>query len=62
MTSERALEIERAVIYRHIQDIQEVFKYTEDAETAFKVGKYVGMIHADLKRELDKEVRNNDGK
>ena len=60
MTSERALEIERAVIYRHIQDIQEVFKYTEDAEIAFKVGKYVGMIHADLKKELDKEVRKGE--
>lgn len=56
MTEERASEIERSVIYRHIQDIQEVVKYSKDAEMAFKVGKYVGMMHADLKRELNKEV------
>ena len=60
MTSERASEIERIVIYRHLEDMAGRIEDSEDSKVAFWVGKYVGMIHADLKRELDKEVRKGE--
>lgn len=52
MTRDRALEIERLVIYANLRMFPEKMK----AERAFDVGRMVGMMHERLIRELEKEI------
>ena len=52
MTKERALEIERSVIYAYLH----MFTERMPVEKAFYVGRIIGMMHETLKREIEKEI------
>lgn len=57
MTKERADEIVRLSFYRHIDNLASALtRNCDNAEVAFDVGRYVGMMQKDLENELSKEV------
>lgn len=57
MTSERANEIERKVIYKHIDNIMMDLEKCEDSNIVFNIGRRIGFMQYDLKRELEKEIK-----
>ena len=57
MKKERADEIVRLSFYRHIDNLSSALsRNCDNAEVAFNVGRYVGMMQKDLENELSKEV------
>lgn len=57
MNKSRADEIVRFTFYRHIDNLVGMLtKNCDNAEVAFDVGRYIGMMQKDLEIELDKEV------
>lgn len=53
----RADEIVRLSFYRHIDNLASaLIRKCDNAEVAFDVGRYVGMMQKDLENELSKEV------
>ena len=57
MKKERADEIVRLSFYRHIDNLSSALsRNCDNAEVAFDVGRYVGMMQKDLENELSKEV------
>ena len=56
MTRGRADEIVRLSFYRHIDNLASALtRNCDNAEVAFYVGRYVGMMQKDLENELSKE-------
>lgn len=58
MTRERAMEIERMVIYRNVGFFTAL---NLSPEKMFEVGRLFGRLQQDLKTELDKEVIDEEG-
>lgn len=58
MTEERALEIERIVMYRGVS-ILETYCEKDNTFTPFNVGRIIGEMHMKLKQELMKEVEGS---
>ena len=56
MTQKRADEIERMVIYKHIESIMRELGDCENSHVVFNVGRVIGKMQYDLQRELKKEV------
>lgn len=57
MNKERAIEIERRVIYGNLNYLPD---NTIDSVSAFHVGRMVGMMQKTLRDELDKEVTKDE--
>ena len=57
MNKERAIEIERRVIYGNLNYFPD---NTIDSASAFQVGRMVGMMQKTLRDELDKEVTKDE--
>lgn len=61
MTKARADEIVRLSFYRHIDNLVGALEQNcENAEVAFDVGRYVGMMQRDLEHELSKEIEGDE--
>lgn len=56
MTADRIYEIERNVIYKHIDYIMRELEECNNNHVVFKVGRRLGMMQSDLRKELDKEI------
>lgn len=56
MDRERALEIERAVIYGKLR----LMPICSDSQTAFEVGMMIGRMHQALRDELEKETESEE--
>lgn len=56
MDRERALEIERIVIYSKLNPVPEDI----DSQSAFEIGMMIGKIHQALRDELEKEIESED--
>ena len=56
MNKQRADEIERHVIYRHMSDLTFNLEQSNETHVIFHVGRIIGMICSDLKRELESEI------
>lgn len=56
MTQERAYEIERLVIYQHIDHIMCALEDCENSNVVFNVGRRLGMMQYDLKKALEEEI------
>lgn len=59
MTEERAYEIERLVIYKHIDNIMHELEKCEDSNVVFNVGRSIGMMQFDLKKALKEEIEED---
>lgn len=59
MDRARADEIVRLTFYRHIDNLANALN-CDNAEVAFDVGRYVGMMQKDLETELAKEIKENE--
>lgn len=59
MTDKRAMEIERLVIYKYIEDIMIVLGECEDTHVIFNVGRILGKMQDTLNDELSKEVERS---
>ncbi len=61
MDRARADEIVRLTFYRHIDNLANALtRNCDNAEVAFDVGRYVGMMQKDLETELAKEIKENE--
>lgn len=57
MKKERVDEIIRLSFYKHIDSLASALtRNCDNAEVAFDVGRYVGMMQKDLENELSKEI------
>ena len=56
MNRERALEIERAVIYGKLCPVPQDI----DSQSAFEIGMMIGKMHQALRDELEKEIESED--
>lgn len=59
MTDKRAMEIERLVIYKYIEDIMIALEDCEDTHVIFNVGRILGKMQDTLNDELSKEVERS---
>lgn len=57
MTQERANDIERIVIYKHIDNIMRDLEDCDNSNVVFNVGRRLGMLQYDLQQELKKELK-----
>ena len=57
MTEDRKSEIERKVLYTHIDSIMEILEECEDTHIQFLLGVEIGKLCASLIEELNKEVK-----
>lgn len=57
MNKERVSEIERKVIYKHLDNLEHDLEGCADSKIAFHVGRTIGMMQRDLVEELNKEVK-----
>ena len=59
MTNERAMEIERLVIYKYIEDIMITLEDCKDTHVIFNVGRILGKMQDTLTDELSKEIERS---
>ena len=58
----RANEIVRKTFFKYIDNMASALsRKCDNAEVAFDVGRYVGMMQKDLEKELEKEVSKKAG-
>lgn len=60
MTKQRASEIERAVFYRYLDNLDRDLEKSGDTHIAFEVGRTLGYMQKTLRDELEAEVTDNE--